>query len=93
MTAARVGPPLAGGAGRRSSGKRSASSAVNRSAMTSRSASRVGPRRDDPVLRPLELRRGHQLHRLGDLAGVLDGADPSLELPALGHQSAARTAA
>ena len=42
MTAARFGPPFAGGAGRRSSGNRSASSDVMRSEMTSRSASAYG---------------------------------------------------
>src|SRR5882724_3569707 len=42
IIAAREGPPLAGGAGRRSSGKRSASSAVYRSAMTSRRACAYG---------------------------------------------------
>src|SRR5204862_378586 len=44
-----------------------------------------------PVLCPLELGRGDQLHRLGDLAGVLNGPDPSLELPALGHYSATKS--
>lgn len=42
MTAARAGPPLAGGAGWRRSGKRSASSGVTRSAMTPCSASAYG---------------------------------------------------
>src|ERR1041385_7021949 len=42
ITAARAGPPLAMGAGRRSSGNRSASSGVTRSASTERSASAYG---------------------------------------------------
>src|SRR5690606_33735129 len=42
MSAARRGPPFSGGAGRRSSGKRSASSGVTRSAITSRSAAAYG---------------------------------------------------
>ena len=51
----------------------------------------VGPGGDDAVLRPLQLGRGDQLHRPGDLAGILDRADPALELPSLGHQSATNT--
>ncbi len=51
----------------------------------------VGPGRDHPVLRALQLGGGDQLHRPGDLPGVLDGADPPLELPALGHQSALKS--
>src|SRR5256884_614266 len=49
----------------------------------------IGPRRDHPVLGAFELGRGHQLHRLGDLAGALDGLDPPAQLAGLRHQSAA----
>jgi hypothetical protein len=36
---------------------------------------RERPRRDDPVLRAAQLRRGHHLHGLRDLLRRLDGAD------------------
>src|SRR5207249_5126854 len=49
----------------------------------------VRARRHDAVLRALELRRGHELHRLGDLARVLDGLDAPAQLAGLRHQCAA----
>ena len=88
MTAARVGPPFAGAAG--PAQQRKALGQLGRDQVGDHLPQRLGvrPRRDDAVLRALELGGGDQLHRPGDLPGVLDGADPSLELPALGHQSA-----
>src|SRR2546429_1056942 len=50
---------------------------------------RVRPRRDDPVLGALQLRRGHELHRLRDLARALDRLDAATQLAGLGHQCAA----
>jgi hypothetical protein len=46
---------------------------------------RIGSGGSDPVLSTLQLRRGHQLHRLGDFPGISDGPDPALELPTLSH--------
>src|SRR5256886_13851954 len=43
----------------------------------------VRARGHDTVLRALALRRGHELHRLGDPAGVLDRPDPPAQLPGL----------
>src|SRR5437879_1768295 len=50
---------------------------------------RVRPRRDDPVLGALQLRRGHELHRPRDLARALDRLDAATQLAGLGHQCAA----
>src|SRR5882762_1947189 len=46
---------------------------------------RVGSRADDAILGALQLRRGDELHRLRDLARVLDGADAPLQLTGLRH--------
>src|SRR5258705_1888057 len=48
----------------------------------------VGTRAHHAVLRALELRRGYELHRLRDLAGVLHRADSPLQLAGLRHYSA-----
>ena len=87
-TAARVGPPFA--RRRRPPQQRKALGQLGRDQVGQHVAQRlgVGPGGDDAVLGALQLGRGDQLHRPGDLPGVLDGADPPLELPALGHQSA-----
>ena len=45
----------------------------------------IGPRGDRGVLRPAQLRRRHQLHRLGDLLGRFDRGDPVLEVFKRGH--------
>jgi hypothetical protein len=37
-------------------------------------------RRDHPILRTLQARRGDHLHRLGDLLRRLDRADPAPEI-------------
>ena len=34
---------------------------------------RIGPGREDPVLRTLELRRGHHFHGLGNLLRIFEG--------------------
>ena len=46
---------------------------------------RVGPPRERDLLRLLHLRRGHQLHRLGNLAGVLDRLDAAADVAGGGH--------
>jgi ATP-dependent RNA helicase RhlE len=47
---------------------------------------RVRPGRHDAVGRALELGRRHHFHGARDLAGVLDGLDPSENLASLGHE-------
>src|SRR5512146_2609052 len=46
----------------------------------------VRPRGRDGVLRPLELRRRHHLHRLGDLLRALDAADPLADHTEIRHR-------
>ena len=48
---------------------------------------RIGAGGHHPIRRALQLGRGHQLHRPGDLAGVLDRPDPAQELASLRHYS------
>ena len=50
---------------------------------------RVGSRRHHPVLGAAQLRRGDHLHRLGDLLGALDAADPAADFAKRGHGSGA----
>ena len=45
----------------------------------------VGPAREGDLLRLFHLRRRHQLHRLGDLAGVFDRLDASAKVAGGGH--------
>src|SRR6266478_324628 len=48
----------------------------------------IRPRRENALLGPAELGRGHELHGLGDLLRRLDGADPSLDVPKRRHGGA-----
>src|SRR5207244_5824224 len=50
---------------------------------------RVRPGRNHAVLGALQLGRGHELHRLRDLARALDRLDAATQLAGFGHQCAA----
>ena len=50
----------------------------------------VGAAGEGGLLRLLHLRRRHQLHRLGDLAGVFDGLDPAADIAGGGHEGESR---